>query len=237
MIPINIQKIHEFIDTYRYSSEVDTMSWSPVSFYPTLACRVAGHMQTNQNCKCRNRGEGPLHWVAWSFSEGPSYPMQAVYLFQVGGVGPQESGALAGLAWKLIGGWNSCVSFACGLFPRVASSNGWLAFSCWSNNRSSRPDRWLVFISFAESSKAGWFFVRLRSNWVKMDKSECVYRATSDQIFIIDTLNNVSWGLPWRLDHLFLLTQCSLAWVAARVEGTSCLQAVLLHGETAQKNW
>ena len=25
----------------------------------------------------------------------------------------------------------------------------------------------------AESSKAGWFFVRLRSNWVKMDKIEC----------------------------------------------------------------
>ena len=113
--------------------------------------------------------------------QGSSYPMQASYLFQVGGVGPQESGALAGLAWKLIGGWNSCVSFACGLFPRVASSNGWLAFSCWSHNRSSRPDRWLVFISFAESSKAGWFFVRLRSNWVKMDKIECDYRATSDQ--------------------------------------------------------
>ena len=152
------------------------------------------------------------------------------------GVGPQESGALAGLAWKLIGGWNSCVSFACGLFPRVASSNGWLAFSCWSHNRSSRPDRWLVFISFAESSKAGWFFVRLRSNWVKMDKIECDYRATSDQIFIIDTLNNVSWGLPWWLDHLFLLTQCSLAWVATKVEGTSCLQAVLDHGETTEKN-
>ena len=25
----------------------------------------------------------------------------------------------------------------------------------------------------AESSKAGWFFVRLRSKWVKMDKLEC----------------------------------------------------------------
>ena len=139
--------------------------------------------------------------------------MQAVYLLQVGGVGPQESEALAGLAWKHIGGWNSCVSFACGLFPRVASFNSWLAFCCWSHSRSSRPDRWLVFISFVASSNAGWFFVRLRSNWVKMATIECDDRAASDQICIIDTLNNVSWGLPWWLDHLFLLTQCSLAWV------------------------
>ena len=50
---IDVQKIHEFIDAYRYSCEVHTMSSSPLSFYPTLACRVERHMQTNQNCKCR----------------------------------------------------------------------------------------------------------------------------------------------------------------------------------------
>ena len=162
--------------------------------------------------------------------------MQAVYLLQVGGVGPQESEALAGLAWKHIGGWNSCVSFACGLFPRVASFNSWLAFCCWSHNRSSRPDRWLVFISFVASSNAGWFFVRLRSNWVKMATIECDDRAASDQIFIIATLNNISSWLPWWLDHLFLWTQCSLAWVATKVQGTSSLQAVLDHGETTERN-